>query len=174
MNTVFTARKINLRDSYKLTVEKKLEKIERFLQGGDANVVVTLEKDRFTVEVTVRSGGFIYRAETTAGSLDDATDGVFDDLIRRIRRNKTRLEKRLRATIPEYPEYDNEPPEEVEFHVVRTKKFPIDVMSVDDAILQMNQLGHEFFMFRNLDSGDINVVYRRNDGDYALIEPTAP
>lgn len=174
MKTVFTARKINLRDSYKTAVEKRLEKMEKFFSAdADAAVVVTLEKDRFTCEITVRSAGMIHRAENTAYNLDEATDQVFDDLVRKIRRNKTKLEKRMRTAIPDVVQFpDVAAPEETEFHVVRVKKFPVEEMCVDDAILQMNQLGHEFFLFCNTDTKALNVVYRRHDGDYALIEPT--
>ena len=172
MNTVFTARKINLRDSYKDHVEQKLEKIQKFFSDdADATVVVSLEKDRFTCEITIRSRSIMHRAECTANNLDDATEQVFDDLIRKIRRNKTKLEKRLRTAIPEMSAPEPLFAEEREFHIVRVKKFPIDEMFVDDAILQMNQLGHEFFLFRNVDTKTINAVYRRKDGDYALIEP---
>lgn len=177
MKINIVGRKINLRDSFKDRVEKKLAKFERiFGDDATANVTVTLEKNRKTVEVTVRSKGVIYRAEDTNEDLDTALDLTMDHLAGQIRKNKTKLDKRLKSdpyAAVFAPLEADEPPvdEEDEFNVVRTKKFPIQKLDIDNAILEMNMLGHDFFMFRNEETGEINVVYRRREGDYGLLVP---
>lgn len=177
MKINIAGRKINLRDSFKDRVEKKLDKFERiFGEDANANVTVTLEKDRKTVEITVRSKGVIYRAEDTNDDLDTALDLAIDHLAGQIRKNKSKLDRRLKSdqfAAVFAPLEEDEPPvdEEEEFNVVRTKKFPIQKLDIDNAILEMNMLAHDFFMFRNEETGEINVVYRRREGDYGLLVP---
>ena len=173
MKITITGRKINLRESFKEHTQKKLQKVERFFgDDADAQVTVSLEKDRKTVEVTVKNKGTLYRAEETALDPEDALDAVVDSLVRKIRKNKTRVEKRLReAAFTEFPAGDTV--EEESFEVVRVKRFPVKPLDVEEAILQMNLSDHQFYMFRNVDTEDINVVYRRHDGNYGLIEPEA-
>ena len=177
MRINITARKVNLRDNFKERVEKKLEKFNRmFGEDAEARVTVTLEKNRQTVEVTINNDGMIYRAENTASEMNDALDQVVYLLGRQIRKNKSRLEKRLReGTIDEYiaesPELEDVE-EELSFEIVRRKSVPVKPLSVDEAVLQMNMIGHKFFMFRNVDTNEINVVYLRENGDYGLLEPT--
>ena len=97
MNITITGRKVTLKDSFKQRVEKKLSKFDKFFdEDAQANVTVTLEKNRQTVEVTVKSAGMYFRAEDTAYMMEDALDKVVDSLMRQIRKNKTKLEKRLR------------------------------------------------------------------------------
>ncbi len=177
MKITITGRKVNLRDSFKELVNKKLSKFERFFgDDAEANVTVTLEKNRQTVEITVRSKGYIYRAEQTSDDMNDALDTAVDRLAGQIRKNKTKLDKRLKASQPvaAYEPLEEDQPEveeESEFQIIRSKKFQVSPMDIDEAILQMNMLGHEFFMFRNDFTNEINVVYRRHDGNYGLLEP---
>ena len=174
MRNTITGRKVNLKDSFKELVEKKLSKFDRiFGDTAEANVTVTLERNRQTVEVTIRHGGIVYRAEETAVDMNDALDDVIEALSGQIRKNKTRLGKKLRTSA--VMEYFNQEPdeEEAEYNIVRSKRFEVKPLDVEEAILQMNLIGHQFYMFRNVESGDINVVYRRKDGDYGLIEPDA-
>ena len=114
----------------------------------------------------------IFRAEERAEDMEDALDGCVDSLVRQIRKNKTRVEKRLRSGA--FDAYTDMEPvsEELDFDVVRTKKIPLNKpQDVDEAILQMNLLGHQFYVFLNAVTNQINVVYRRKDGGYGLIEP---
>ncbi len=169
-------RKVNLRDNFKERVYKKLGKFEKiFSEDAEAFVTVTLEKNRQTVEVMIRDNSMLYRAESTAMEMNDALDAVVDILGGQIRKNKTKLSKKLRPESVELffaeDEGDSEEPDEEEYAVVRTKTFFVKPLSVEEAILQMNMLGHEFFMFRNASSNEINVVYRRKDGNYGLLEP---
>lgn len=172
MKMTITGRKVTIKDTFKDRAEKKMAKIERFFgDDAEAHLTVTVEKERQTVEITVKNGNTLYRAEETAPSMELALDSVIDSLIRKIRRNKTKVERRLKSSA--FDSYPSGPPveDEGEYKVVRSKKFPIKPIDVDEAILQMNMLGHSFFMFRNVRTSQINVVYCRKDGDYGLIEP---
>ena len=175
MIITITGRKVNLRDNFKNLAQKKLSRFDRiFDENATAKVVVTVERNRQTVEIAINSNGVIYRAESTDLEMNDALDHVISALGRQIRKNKTRLNKRIHsAALDQYvQEYVNavEEPEEA-YEVVRTKHFPVKPLSPEEAILQMNLLEHQFFMFRNEQSGEINVVYRRKDGSYGLLEP---
>lgn len=172
MKMTITGRKVTLRPSFEKRTEEKFQKLDKFFPD-DASCVVTVSPEQHAqrVEATVRSNGMLYRAEVAAEEANDAVDRLIDMLIRQIRKNKTRLEKRLRENAFD-PIQPNEQ-EETEFEIVRSKNFPIKPLDVEEAILQMNMLGHQFFMFRNMDSGEINVVYRRHGGGYGLLEPDA-
>ena len=168
-------RKVNLRDNFKERVYKKLGKFEKiFADDSEATVTVTVEKNRQTVEVTIRDNGMTYRAESTALEMNDALDSVVDILGGQIRKNKTKLSKKLRAeSIEQYfAEFkSDEEAVEDEYNVVRTKTFTVKPLSVEEAILQMNMIGHEFFMFLNSTTNTINVVYKRKGNTYGLLEP---
>ncbi len=176
MRITITGRKVNLRDNFKDLAKRKLSRFDRiFDEDADANIVVTVEKNRQTVEITVLSRGMIYRAEATDFEMNDALDHVVSSLARQIRKNKSRLDKQIHSSaldqyVQEYL-HSAEDEESGEYNIVRTKHFFIKPLSIDEAILQMNMLGHQFFMFRNGGSGEINVVYRRKDGNYGLLEP---
>ena len=168
-------RKVNLRDNFKERVYKKLGKFEKiFADDSEATVTVTVEKNRQTVEVTIRDNGMTYRAESTALEMNDALDSVVDILGGQIRKNKTKLSKKLRAeSIEQYfAEFkSDEEAVEDEYNVVRTKTFTVKPLSVEEAILQMNMIGHEFFMFLNSTTNQICVVYKRKNNTYGLLEP---
>ncbi len=180
MKITITGRKVSLRDNFKERVEKKLKKFNRmFGEDASANVTVTVEKRRQTVEVTIRTtDGMVYRSEQTAPEMNDALDEVVNALGRQIRKNKCKLEKKIRTVgaIEEFlaQETEEAPAEEDdgEYKVERIKHFVLKPLLVEEAILQMNMIGHQFFMFQNMESGDVNVVYVRKDGTYGLLEPT--
>lgn len=178
MKIMTIGRKVNLKDNFKERAEKKLSKFERiFSADAEATVTVTVEKNRQVVEVTVRDNGLMYRAESTALEMNDALDAVIDILGGQIRKNKTKIGKKIRpdADIESYfaalSDDDEEPYTDEDYMVVRTKTFDVKPLSVEEAILQMNLIGHQFFMFRNSVSNEINVVYKRKDGTYGLLEP---
>lgn len=174
MKITYTARKVNLRDNFKERVEKKLRKFENiFSEDAAVNVVVTLNKNNQTVEITIKDNSMVYRAEKTQLEMNDALDKCIDVLGRQLRKNKAKLDKKLKSgSIDDLFEAPLEEVEEEEFEVVRTKQIPIKPITVDEAILQMNLVGHKFYMFTNVDSGEVNVVYCRDDGAYGLLEPT--
>lgn len=179
MKITYTARKVNLRENFKDRVEKKLVKFEKlFSDDAVANVVVTLEKNRQTVEITIRDNGMVYRVESTMPEMNDALDKVTDMLMRQIRKNKTKLAKKIKSgsiddfvmqTGPEEPDET----EDDEYKVVRKKQVLIKPISIDEAILEMNMVNHSFFMFINAETDEVNVVYKRADGGYGVLEPTA-
>ena len=177
MKFTFTCKKISLNDSVKEYAEKKISKLDRYFQE-DAEAFVTFaveKKNRCVVELTIRSAnGTLFRAqeEDPDGDMRGAIDAVVNFIERRIRKNKTRLAKNLRAEAlaPEVPEF--EVAEDAEYEIVRTKRFAVKPMTTEEAILQMSLLGHAFYVFRSVDSGTVCVVYRRNNGGYGLIETT--
>ena len=171
MNITITSRKTSVKDSFRERVDKKLSKLDRFFDDtAEAVVTVTNEGERETVEVTVRAGGMFYRAEKTTGDRIDSLEAVVDSLVKQIVKNKTKLVQRLRASAFSEPETEPVVPVE-DYSVVRTKRFPVKPMTVEEAILQMNMLGHSFFMFRDAQIEEICVVYKRKGDSYGLIEP---
>ncbi len=169
MNTAYVARKVTLTDSFKERAEQKLKKLDKFFDDVKAQVTVSTQKEKASVELTVWANGMIFRAEAQDTDKLDALDEAIENLTRRIRKNKTRLQKKVKASGFELPA-ENEA-EEVDYDVIRTKEIPLRPMSLDEAILQMNMLGHSFFMFLNGETGDVNVVYRRNVDGYGVIVP---
>ncbi len=172
MKITITGRKCSPRDSFKEHAEKKLAKIERFF-GSDveAKVTVTVEKSSQAVEITVNNNGMIFRAQERAENMNEALDKCVDTLIRQIRKNKTRIEKKMRNAGFDAFADEADVPEEVEFELVRRKAVNLKPQSVDEAILQMNLLDHNFYVFVEESIGEVCVVYKRNDGGYGLITP---
>ncbi|MGI5855210.1 MAG: ribosome hibernation-promoting factor, HPF/YfiA family [Candidatus Merdivicinus sp.] len=169
MNTAYVARKVTLTDSFKERAEQKLKKLDKFFDDVKAQVTVSTQKEQASVELTVWANGMIFRAEAQDADKLDALDEAIENLIRRIRKNKTRLQKKVKESAFEVPA--ESVAEEVDYDVIRTKEVPLRPMSLDEAILQMNMLGHSFFMFLNGETGDVNVVYRRNADGYGVIVP---
>jgi len=171
MNLTIVGRKVNLRENFKVLVQRKLAKFDRIFDAdADATVTVTLEKNRQTVEITIKQRGMIYRAEASALEMNEALDDVVAALGRQIRKNKTRLERAKKVQQIEFSdEYYDEPDEEIE--IAKRKSFFVKTMNVEEAILQMQLLGHDFYVFSNAATGEVNVLYRRKDGRYGLIEP---
>jgi putative sigma-54 modulation protein len=174
MKVTIIGRKVNLRNHFKDLAVKKLSRFDRiFDEDAEAKVVVTLEKNRQTVEITIRSRGMFYRAEKTGSEMNAALDGVIESLGNQIRKNKKRLVKKIHSAGVDtlLQDGDSENGEKEDFRIVRTKHFAVKPMNVEEAVLQMNLLEHQFFMFRNQESGEINVVYRRKNGGFGLLEP---
>ena len=176
MKITIVGRKVNLRDNFKELAKKKLSRFSRiFDEDADANVTVSLERNRQTVEITIKQRGMYYRAEATDYEMNDALDQAISKLGRQIRKNKTKLEKEIHsAALDQYIQdyvFSAEPEDEPDYEIVRNKKFFVKPLSVEEAILQMNLLDHQFYMFRKDATGEINVVYKRKDGNYGLLEP---
>ncbi len=169
-------RKIEVSDKYRNYIEKKLSKLDKFFKDEpEARIVIGTIKDNEYVEASVYAAGMIYRAEVIDTDVLCATDKIVDVIERQIRKNKTRLEKKIKrdalsdSTMLSGAEYtDGE--DSREFRIVKRKRFQLKPMSAEEAVLQMNLLGHTFFVFRNIDTDEMNVVYKRNDGNYAVIE----
>lgn len=171
MNIKFTGRKIDVTQGLKDYSEKRLQRIEKFFNDSAyATVTFSVQKDEHNAEITVYHEGMIFRAEISNDDMYAAIDKAVDVLERQIRKQKTRLEKRLKSgafdTIADEASYE----EEKEFKIVKAKKYENKPMSAEEAILQMNLLGHAFYVFNNADTNDTCVVYKRKDGNYGLIE----
>jgi putative sigma-54 modulation protein len=163
---------MNVRDSLRAAIEKKLLKFDKFFgEDTEAVVVCRARKGVKIIEITVGYGGATFRSEEESDTFITALDRAVEGLERQIRRNKTRLEKTVRRgafVITE--EDDDEFAEEGEFDI-RVKSFPIKPMTAEEAILQMNLIGHSFFVFIDADSAEVSVVYKRKEGGYGLIIP---
>ncbi|WP_281883008.1 ribosome hibernation-promoting factor, HPF/YfiA family [Paenibacillus sp. YYML68] len=161
-------------------VEKKLSRLERYIEAppqSEAHVTLSVVKGLQTVEVTIPLIGLMLRAEEKHPDLYAAVDLVVDKLERQIRKAKTRANRKVRqeGSLRDLFRTDSGATavleEEEDFELVRTKRFNLKPMDVDEAILQMNMVGHSFFVFANSDTSEVNVVYKRDDGKYGLIEP---
>ena len=172
MKITIYGKQMTVRDSLKTAVEKKLSKFDKFF-GEDTEAFVTckVRKGVKIIEITVNYGGTTFRCEEENETFITALDRAVEGLERQIRKNKTRLEKKMKTNafvIAE--EYDDEYVEEGEFEI-RVKSFPFKPMTPEEAILQMNLIGHAFYAFTDADSGDVCVVYKRKEGSYGLIIP---
>lgn len=174
MKFIISGRKVEITEAMRDKTIKKLGKLDKFFHSdSEAQVTFAVEKGRHIVEVTIHQKGFIFRAEEQSTDMYVAIDKIVDLLERQIIKNKTRLEKKLKENafaVHEISEVNVPVEEEHTFNVVRTKRFTIKPMAIEEAILQMNMLGHEFFMFNNSDNSEISVVYKRKDGNYGLLE----
>ncbi|MCL2446684.1 MAG: ribosome-associated translation inhibitor RaiA [Oscillospiraceae bacterium] len=173
MNITTVARKCTAGPTFQAHAEKKLAKLARLLgpdsDQADVKITATAQKNGMTVEVTVRFGGMVLRAEEGAQQINDALDSCVDVLVRQLRKNKTRLEKRNTISKLDFSDIADEAEED--FDVVRRKAVCCKPVDVDEAILQMNLTGHQFYLFLNAETDHFNVVYRRNDGGYGLLVP---
>lgn len=171
MKINITTRKTFVNEIDKGMIEKKIGKLAKFFNDdAEATITVSSQKNDKIVEVTIFANGLVYRAEERNEDVLDAVDRAEVAIDRQIRRNKTRLEKAIRreALVPEIEEAPIE--EEKEFNIIRTKTHSLKPMSAEEAILQMNLLGHEFFIFLNAETDSTDIVYKRKDGNYGLIE----
>ena len=176
MKFTFTEKKMDSSEDLRAYSQRKIGKLDRFFKNeAEAFVTFSLERGRFRAEITIHNNGLYYRASELTNDMYASIDSGVAAIERQIRRNKTRLEKRLRDgvllerdAVPAYMPPEEE--EDEEFKIVRSKRFSIKPMSPEEAILQMNLLDHEFFVFRNMDAEDaIAVVYKRKQGGYGLI-----
>ena len=175
MKFQFTEKKVSLPANVHAYAEKKVMKLERFFQdNAEALVAFSVEKDRNKVEITIHAAGTYFRASESTSDMFASIDAAVAAMERQIRKNKTRLARRLRQdAFARTAEVTSFVPEEEEaaFEIVRVKEFPMKPMTREEAILQMNLLEHNFFAFRDEENkGAFAVVYKRNDGGYGLIE----
>ena len=175
MKFQYSEKKVKLPQNVHTYAEKKVMKLARYFEeDAEALVVFSVEKNRNNVELTVRGAGTWFRAHESTSDMFASIDAAIGTIEGQIRKNKTRLAKRLRQdafvrTADETSFIAEEPEDDLK--IVRVKKFRMEPMSREEAILQMNLLEHNFFAFRDEDNGgSFAVVYRRNDGGYGLID----
>ncbi len=172
MKFVYSGKDV-VSDSLKARAEKKLSKLERyFTQEPEAIVRFRQQRGgRNIAEVTMSVNGLILRAEEDSNDMYLSIDRAVDKLESQIRRYRTKMGKQIREARAEAEPAVEPVYEEANYDVVRTKKFAVKPMEVDDAITQMELLGHNFFLFMNSETETMNVLYRRNDGSYGLLIP---
>ena len=176
----FTDKKVQVTEELREYAEKKIGKLDRFFKTeSEAFVTFASERGRYIAEVTIKNNGMFYRVADTTNDMFASVDSAVAAIERQISKNKTRLEKRLRAGSLDKDRSSaivhdiGEEEEQQEFKIVRTKMFPVKPMTPEEAVLQMNLLEHEFFVFKNQNKEDIfSIVYKRKQGDYGLIETT--
>ncbi|WP_069650349.1 ribosome hibernation-promoting factor, HPF/YfiA family [Caloranaerobacter ferrireducens] len=174
MKIIVSGKNMEVTNALRDIVEKKMEKLDKYFHKDvEAHVTMNVEKNRQIIEVTIPFAGGIIRAEEANGDMYTSIDKVIDVLERQIRKHKTKLQKRNHSgetirfeNIIPLEENENDEP-----RIVKTKRFAIKPMDAEEAVLQMELLGHNFFVFRNAVTDDVNVVYKRKDGNYGLIEP---
>ncbi len=172
MKITVLGKQMRVRESLVELVEKKLAKFDRFFgEDTEATVTCRVRKNSKIIEITVAYAEAVFRAEEESDTFITALDRATESLERQIRKNKTRLEKRMRSgAFVLTAEDDDEFEEEGEF-TIRRKTFPPKPMSAEEAVLQMNLLGHLFFAFTDAQSGEVCVVYKRKDGGYGMLVP---
>ena len=166
-------RFMDVSDSLREYTEKKLSKLNWFFDpDAEGQVKYTQEKGGKNIdEITISHKGLLFRAEEATGDMYASVDKAVDKLSRQIRRHRTKLDKRLHVSAPApMPEVEPEDVAEEERKIVRVKRFSMKPMSVEEAALQMELLGHSFFVFTNDETEEMNVIYKRKDGNYGLIE----
>ena len=175
MKMTVVGRKCAAGQAFQDHAEKKLKKLERLLGPGaeaaDCKITAAAQKTGITVEVTVKYQGITLRAEEGSQQINDAFDRCLDVLVRQLRKNKTRLEKKIyQSQLSDFIESEPEE-EESDFAVLRRKAVACKPIDEEEAILQMNLVGHQFYLFLNAESDEFNLVYRRRGGGYGILTP---
>ena len=156
-------------------IEKKLGKLDKYF-SGDADALVklsTVGNDKFTMEITVRFGGYIARAEVTGSNMYDNIDLILPKLEKQIARFRDRMNSKVpKKALPLKTDVEEAAaPREYYGNIVKEKHFDISIVTVDEAIAEMELLDHDFYVFVNAENNRVSVVYKRRDGDYGLITP---
>ena len=177
MKVTVIAKNIELTPSLKEMVERKISKLEKYF-GPDveARATLSVQKNRQRIEVTIPFNGVILRGEEVTDDMYKSIDLVEEKLVRQIRKQRTKLSRKNNSGSLRYPEFNslefkNEDADEDTSRIVKTKSFNVKPMSADEAVLQMELLGHSFFLYQDADTNNVSVVYKRKDGNYGLIEP---
>lgn len=174
MKVTVIAKNMELTDALREIVQKKISKLEKYFAGNvEARATLSVQKNRHRIEVVIPFNGVILRGEESTSDMYKSLDLVEDKLERQIRKQKTRLSRKHGESL-KFAEINNiemKSSEEEQGKLVKVKKFGVKPMNSEEAILQMDLLGHNFFVYQDADSSKVNVVYKRKDGDYGLLEP---
>lgn len=177
MRISITGKNMEVSEYLSDLVHKKVAKLDKyFSESTEAIVTMSVEKNRHIVEVTIPYPGGIIRGEEVSGDMYASIDNVLAKLERQIVKHRTKLEKNLSAGAfkggaPAYLSDEEDWEEEEDARIVRVKRFDMKPMTVDEAMLQIDMLGHSFYVFTNCETNEINVLYKRKDGNFGLIEP---
>lgn len=174
MRVIVSGRNMEVTNALRDTVQSKLDRLDKFFNKElEAQATLSVQKNRHIIEVTIPINGSILRAEEATEDMYVSIDKVIDKLTRQLTKQKHKLENRINKY--ETIRFENIPTSEsdntLETKIVKTKRFNMKPMNAEEAVLQMELLGHTFYVFADAESDDINVVYKRKDGNYGLIEP---
>lgn len=174
MRFIITGRNLEVTEGLRSAVEGKLGKLEKYFDKDvDINVTLSVEKDRQKIEVTIPVKGSIIRSEQTSSDMYVSIDLVEEVIERQLKKYKNKIiqSKQASASVFTQDYLDNDYEEEPEVKIVRSKRFGIKPMDPEEACVQMELLGHNFFVFYNAETDQVNVVYKRKGNTYGLIEP---
>ena len=166
-------KKLDVTEAIKSYIEEKIGRLDKYFENPDditATILIKLRGNDQVVEATINANKFILRGEESNKDLYASIDKVSDKIERQIRKNKTRMNKKVSKELTRDFVLNFEEKEENENIIVKRKVIESKPMSEEEAILQMELLGHEFFAFRNMETKDVNVLYKRKDGDYGILE----
>jgi len=173
MAVTVRGKNIDITPALKDYVEKRIGKVTKYFNVlGEITVILTVEKGRHIVEVTLPVNGMLLRGEEATTDMYTSIDLVIEKLEKQIEKYKTKISRRLRDGSFRGDLVTSAATDEgEEFRVVKTKRFAVKPMNIEEAIMQMNLINHDFYVFTNAETEEVNVVYRRKDGNYGLIEP---
>ena len=173
MNLVISGKNIDITEGLRSAIEEKIGKLERYFNDStEVHVTLSTEKERQKIEVTIPMKGSMIRAEETSNDMYVSIDLVEEVIERQLRKYKNKLiDKEQTAAQLSKDFIDEDSYDEEEIQIIRSKKFAIKPMDAEEACVQMELLGHNFFVFRNADTDEVNVVYKRKGNTYGLIEP---
>ena len=172
MKFIIIGKNIDVTPGLKDAVENKLGKLQRyFTPDTEIHVTLSVQKEHQKIEVTIPVKGNIIRSEQESDDMYVSIDLVEDIIERQMRKYKTKLANQLHAASSFQPSYLEEEAEDEQIKIVRTKRFAMKPMDIEEACVQMELLGHSFFVFRNAETDEVNVVYKRKGNTYGLIEP---
>lgn len=175
MKVIVSGKNVEVTDALRDSIESKMTKLDKFFNHEvEAKATLSVQKARQKIEVTIPINGTILRAEEATEDMYSSIDKVVDKLTRQLRKHKTKMENRnikyetIRFENIPLPQTDDD---ELEAKIVKTKRFEVKPMTSEEAVLQMELIGHNFFVYTNAETEEVNVVYKRKDGNYGLIEP---
>ena len=174
MDIIIRGSKLEITEAMESYAKEKISRLEKYLENSDdthATILVKIHGHLHIVEVTIPLKNFILRAEESKDDFYAAIDTVTDKLERQIRKNKTRIAAKKNKEVKDFAyDYIQSIEEESEEKIVKRKKIEVKPMDEEEAILQMELLGHEFYLYKDIETGEPAVIYKRKDGDYGIIE----
>ena len=174
MKVTVVAKNIELTSALKESVERKISKLNKYFDSNiEARATLSVQKNRQIIEVTIPFNGVILRGEESTDDMYKSIDLVGAKLEKQIQKQRTKLSRKNASGSLRFPSFNASDliEEEEKKKIVKTKSFNVKPMSEDEAILQMELLGHNFFVYEDADTSKVNVIYKRKDGNYGLIEP---
>ncbi len=169
MTLTINGRDMTPRNDLRAITEKRVAKFDKFFDDPEVHVLFSKKRNLQIAEITVYANGTIFRSEVESETFNNSLDEAIENIIRQIRKYKTKLERDLR--VDAFDQFDDDYELDEPEMEIRTKTFSVKPMTVEEAILQMNLIGHMFFVFRDASTSEICVVYKKKDGTYGLIVP---